>query len=149
MFAYRISLTKYSGQLIASGNAARWSSKDIKVIYTASSCSLACLENVVHRSQEDLSQEFNVLTIYIPDTLEIKTISLNDLASDWNHYDRISNTRIIGDNWVKENRTAILQVPSSIVHEEVNYLINPGHTDFKYIKLVKTQPFIFDGRIKH
>jgi len=148
MHTYRILLAIYSGKLIASGNAARWSSRDVNVIYTASSRSLACLENVVHRSREDLSRHFNLLTIYIPDTLEIKIIGLDDLPSTWSDYDQVMITQTIGDSWIKENETAILQVPSSIVNEEVNYLLNPAHPDFKYIKPVKTQPFTFDGRIK-
>jgi RES domain-containing protein len=84
-----------------------------------------------------------------PEDLEIKAIGLNDLPNNWTNFDQIKITQTIGDNWGKENQTAILQVPSSIVNEEVNYLINPGHPDFRHIKLVKTQPFIFDGRIKH
>jgi len=150
MQVYRIALAKYAGKLVASGNAARWSSNDIEVIYTASSRSLACLENVVHRSQDDLLMlEFVVLTIDCPDDIKIQTVSLNTLPANWAEYDQLRITQQIGDNWVKESITAMLQVPSAIVNEEVNYLLNPNHPDFKHIKLIKTQPFTFDGRIKH
>jgi len=54
----------------------------------------------------------------------------------------------LGERWAKENETAILQVPSSIISEEINYLINPNHKNFEKIKLIKTQPFVFDKRIK-
>jgi RES domain-containing protein len=141
MLVYRILLAKYSGKLIASGRAARWNSNDVEMIYTASSRSLACLENVVHRSQAGLSQLFNVLTIECPNHIKIKKIGLNDLPANWTEFEQMSITQHIGDKWINENETAILQVPSSIVHEEVNYLLNPTHKDFNLVKLVKTQPF--------
>jgi RES domain-containing protein len=148
MLVYRIVLAKYAGRLIASGRAARWNPNDVEMIYTASSRSLACLENVVHRNQMGLSQLFSILTIECPYHIKIKKISLNDLPENWADYGEMTKTQSIGERWIRENETAILQVPSSIVNEEVNYLINPNHPDFASIKLIKTQPFVFDDRIK-
>jgi RES domain-containing protein len=148
MLIYRILLAKYGEKLIGSRYAARWNSDDIEVIYNASSRSLACLEIVVHRDQEGLNQLFNVLTIDCPDKLKIEIVSLNDLPPNWADYSNIHITQEIGDAWVKGAKTAVMQVPSAIVNEEVNYLLNPNHPDFKRIKLIKTQPFTFDGRIK-
>jgi RES domain-containing protein len=148
MLVYRITLAKYSGKLIASGRAARWNPNDVEMIYTASSRSLACLENVVHRDKLGLSLVFNILTIECPDALKIETIPLKGLPANWIDFDQMYLTQKIGEEWVKNNGSAILQVPSSIVSEEVNYLINPKHPDFGEIKIVKTQPFVFDSRIK-
>jgi RES domain-containing protein len=148
MLVYRIILAKYSGKLVASGNAARWNSNDIEVIYTASSRSLACLESVVHRSQSGLNQLFNILTIECPPELNIKIVKLNDLPADWMEFSQMHFTQAIGDGWVMEKSSAVLQVPSSILNEEVNYLLNPNHQDFKLVKLIKVQPFVFDSRIK-
>jgi RES domain-containing protein len=148
MLIYRITLTKYAGKLIASGRAARWNPNEVDMIYAASSRSLACLENTVHRNQFGLSQVFSVMTIEIPDTIKIKTISLSDLSTDWTDYDEMYTTQQIGARWIKGNETAIMQVPSSIIEEEVNYLINPKHKDFELLKIVKIQPFVFDKRIK-
>ena len=148
MLVYRITLAKYSGSLIASGRAARWNPNEIEMIYTASSRSLACLENVVHRDKLGLSLVFNILTIECPDTIKTKTIPLKNLPQNWIDFDQIYLTQKMGEEWVKNNGSVILQVPSSIVSEEVNYLINPKHPDFVKIKIVKTQPFVFDSRIK-
>ncbi|MDB5091541.1 MAG: hypothetical protein JWR09_5535 [Mucilaginibacter sp.] len=148
MLVYRITLAKYSGKLIASGRAARWNPNEVEMIYTASSRSLACLENVVHRDKLGLSLVFNILTIECPDAIEIKTVQLKNLPANWIDFDQMYLTQKIGEDWVKNNRSAILQVPSSIVSEEVNYLINPKHPDFGRIKIMKTQPFVFDSRIK-
>jgi RES domain-containing protein len=148
MLVYRIVLAKYAGQLIASGRAARWNPNEVKMIYTASSRSLACLENVVHRDKMGLSRIFNIMTIECPDYIKTKTIHLKDLPANWADFDQMSKSQNIGLKWIKDNETAILQVPSSIVEEEVNYLLNPNHKDFKLIRVIKTQLFVFDGRIK-
>ena len=148
MLVYRIALAAYADKLIASGRAARWNPNEIKMIYTASSRSLACLENAVHRSQAGLNQLFNVMTIDCPDHLTINTINLRDLPDSWAYFDQMRATQQIGEKWIKENETAILRVPSSVINEEVNYLLNPDHKDFKLIRLIKSQPFNFDKRIK-
>lgn len=148
MLVYRIVAVRYADRLIASGRAARWNPNEVEMIYTASSRSLACLENVVHRNQSGLSQLFNILTIECPDEIEIRWVHLNQLSENWTDFDQMSITQRIGEKWIKENASAILQVPSSIVNEEVNFLLNPKHQDFGQIKIVKTQPFVFDSRIK-
>jgi len=148
MLVYRILLTKYSDKLTASGRAARWNPNDVGLIYTASSRSLACLENVVHRSQAELTLIFNIMTIDCPDGIEIKKINTNDLPHDWTDYDQMYLTQGIGARWIRENSSAILEVPSSVVDGEINYLLNPAHADFKLINIVKNELFVFDKRIK-
>jgi RES domain-containing protein len=148
MQIYRIALTKYAGSLTASSRAARWNPNDVNVIYTASSRSLACLENVVHRSQLGLTQLFSIMTIELDDKIKKDIIKLNDLPEDWREFHQMPFTQHLGEKWLSGGRTAILQVPSSIIEEETNYLINPSHPDFKYIHLVRTDAFVFDKRIK-
>ena len=148
MLVYRIVLAKFAQGLIASGRAARWNPNEVKMIYTASSRSLACLENVVHRNQIGLSENFNVLTIDCPGHIRIKAIRPTDLPANWTDFDQMHITQQIGEQWIRRNDSAILQVPSSIVEAEVNFLLNPGHQDFKQIKLIASQPFSFDKRLK-
>ncbi len=148
MLVYRIVLSAYAGKLKASGRAARWNPNDVEMIYTASSRSLACLENAVHRSQAGLSRLFNVMTIDCPDKLDVISIASKELPEDWADYNKMYFTQQIGAKWIKENKSAILRVPSSIIEEEVNYLLNPAHKDFHKISIIKNQPFIFDSRIK-
>ncbi|WP_184546668.1 RES family NAD+ phosphorylase [Mucilaginibacter sp. FT3.2] len=148
MLIYRIALEKYAHKLVASGRAARWNPNDVEMIYTASSRSLACLENVVHRNQVGLNLAFSVMTIGVPDTLPIISIKKEDLPPNWQQYDRMLFTQQMGEKWIREKASVLLAVPSSIIEEEINYLINPKHDDFKSITLVKTEPFVFDKRIK-
>lgn len=148
MQVFRIALTKYAGSLMASGRAARWNPNEVEVIYSAGSRSLACLENVVHRNQIGLNNSFQVMTIEIPDDIMIQTIELKKLPANWVEFENIPLTQEIGENWTKQGKSAILKVPSSIIPAEYNYLINPQHPDFKFIKLLKSESFVFDKRIK-
>lgn len=148
MQVFRIGLAKYTNSLNASGRAARWNPNDIEMIYTAGSRSLACLENVVHRNQIGLNQSFKVMTIEIPDDLLILTIQQKNLQEDWTEFHQMPITQKMGENWINEAKSTVLSVPSAIINAEYNYLINPKHPDFKSIKLLKSEIFIFDKRIK-
>ena len=149
MLVFRITLTKYSNSLVASGRAARWNSNDVKMIYTSCSRALSCLENVVHRSKLGLSSNFSVMQITIPGSIEVKDIDLKDLPFNWDKFECMHLMQKLGDNWIKEGETAVLKVPSSIIHDEFNYLLNPNHPEFKRIKLDTVKPFLFDDRIKN
>jgi len=148
MKVYRISLAKWSKKLTASGFPARWNSKGKFVIYTASSTALACLENVVHRSGEGLNQNFKVMIIEIPSKVKISNINLKKLPKDWHKFEFYSMSQKLGDKWIDSQKTAVLKVPSSIIKREFNYLINPNHPDFKFVKLIDIEDFEFDPRIK-
>lgn len=148
MIVYRITLAIYASRLIASGNPARWNSKDIKLIYTAQSKALACLENVVHRNSNGLQQNFRVLFIDIPDHLPVAEIKEDDLRHGWQEFEHMPYTQALGNEWIKTSETVILKVPSAIIKGEFNYLLNPAHKDYNSIKLLKEEPFKFDNRIK-
>ncbi len=148
MIVYRITLAKYSTKLSASGYAARWNSKDVKMMYTAQSRALACLENIVHRNSKGLQKNFKVMQIFVPDDIVLQEINETDLATGWKEFDKMPYTQSLGDQWVREAKSAILKVLSAIVSGDSNYLLNPGHKDFQKIKLLKTETFEFDNRLK-
>ena len=148
MIVYRIVTHEYAGSLKASGRPARWNSASHDMIYTAGSVSLSCLENIVHRSGEGLSGLFKILHIEIPGKLTHEEIRPAHLQENWTAYTNVHITRIIGDNWLKSMASVVLCVPSAIIPQESNYLINPAHKDFKIIRIVKTEDFSFDNRIK-
>lgn len=148
MTVYRISLAIYSTKLLASGNAARWNSKDIKMVYAAQLRALACLENIVHRNSKGLQKNFRIMEIDIPDKIKIERIKETHLVSDWKDFYKMPYTQQIGDRWIDSLKTAVLQVPSAIVSGDFNYLLNPAHKDFPSIKLLSSVPFEFDERIK-
>ncbi len=148
MEVYRICLEKWSTQLTASGQAARWNSRGKHVIYTAQSRALACLENVVHRSGEGLNTLFKVMVIEIPDTVVVQAVEPNQLPPDWSDYAQYPTCQQIGDQWLEQGSSAVLRVSSAIIAQEFNFLLNPAHADFSRIQLKGREDFRFDPRIK-
>ena len=148
MIVYRIVTREFAASLKASGRPARWNSAGSDMIYTAGTVSRACLENIVHRSGEGLSGLFKILEIDIPDELAKDEIRMEELPKNWTDSTNVHITRKIGDKWLKSMTSAVCRVPSAIIHRESNYLINPAHKDFKSIRLVNTEDFNFDKRIK-
>ncbi len=134
--------------MTASGQPGRWNGKGYFVLYTTGSRALACLENTVHRSGEGLNQNFKVMVIDIPDRIKMEEIKLRDLPKDWHLFENYYKTQVIGNDWVRKGKTAVLRVPSAIVPLEFNYLLNPNHPDFAKIKLGGNETFVFDPRIK-
>jgi RES domain-containing protein len=148
MTVYRITLAIYAAKLVASGNPARWNSKDVKMIYTAQSKALACLENVVHRNSNGLQQNFKALLIEIPDSISMEEIKEINLMTGWQHFENMPYTQSLGNQWIREAKSVILKVPSAIIKGEFNYLLNPAHGEYRAIRLLKSEPFEFDSRIK-
>ncbi len=117
------------------------------MIYTAASRALACLESMVHRSRKGIMGEFKVMVIEIPSELKIEKISFEDLPENWFTYEHLETCNAIGDQWLQKKACAVLKVPSAIIINEFNYLINPEHPDFKKIKLIRIEDFRFDPRV--
>lgn len=146
MKVFRITTIQWSKKLSASGYPARWNAKGNFIIYTAESRSLACLENLVHRSGEGENSLYKVLVIDIPETLSMEVIETSALKKDWYSFDNYADCQSIGARWLNDAKCAVLKVPSIIIKKENNYLINPNHADFKHIKLTATEDFEFDDR---
>lgn len=146
MLIYRITKAKYARELVASGFRNRWNEDGQFVIYTSDSRSLACLENLVHRSNSGKNQLFRTMIISIPDDLPILTIQEKDLPKTWRK-GYCEECLDIGKTWYAENKYPILKVHTSIIPNEWNYILNTRHQDFSKIELVGTEPFLFDERL--
>lgn len=148
MTVYRITHEKWSKKITASGNPARWNSKGKYIIYTSSTRALAVVENLVHRNGEGLNEIYKILEIEIPGNIKISELTASELKNDWSNYKNYSLCRKIGDKWINECKSCVLKVPSALIKEEHNFLININHPDFTKIKIKKISNFIFDERLK-
>ena len=147
MVVFRITTERWAGVLTSSGYPARWNSKGTHIIYTASSRALACLENLVHRSGEGLNHQFRITEIYIPDRISTQKISSQNLPDGWYQIDNYHHCQKIGDQWTEKADSLLLEVPSSIIRDESNILINPQHPEFSKTMVQKITPFDFDKRL--
>ncbi len=128
-------------------NVGRWNSEGVAVVYTSTTLALAALEYLVHVDPEDVPEELVAVQIQIPNGLPEERIQPDGLPGDWNEVpDHPACTRV-GDTWASNASTALLRVPSAIVPEEENVLINPMHSDAERIAVVRTRAFVFDRRL--
>ena len=154
MLVYRIERIKYVGSTLTGIGAStskgyRWNSHNTRLVYAAERTALATMEVA---GQLDLSQDLPddrlYIEIEIPDDILILEVRTKDLPSGWDSKPPTLITQIIGDDFVAQGEAAVLKVPSSIIPQESNYLINPSHTDAKRIKVKSTSPMVFDTRFK-
>lgn len=81
------------------------------------------------------------------DDAMIISVDRNDLAPDWRRSPPLPTTQHIGDDWVQGQRSVALRVPSAIVPDESNYLLNPGHPDFVRIEIGPPEEISIDSRL--
>lgn len=152
MIVYRIEREKYLRTTLAGIGASmtkgyRWNSLHTKLVYTSESRALAILEVSVHLDlSEDLPIDRHYVEIEIPDDILVLEVNIVDLPPDWDSKPPTTLTQSIGDDFVGENEAAVLKVPSSIVPQESNYLINPNHPETRRIIVKRTFPMVFDSR---
>jgi len=149
MVLYRITRCTYANDLSGTGArlfGGRWNSIGKPATYLASSRSLAMLEVLVHLQPLMVPDDFCMVELEVPGK-SIKTITTDILPKDWKDVSPPQILTKIGDDFLKRQEHFMLKVPSAIVPEEYNYLLNPLHPDMKKVKVIKTEPFDFDSRL--
>ncbi|MGK7922439.1 MAG: RES family NAD+ phosphorylase [Trichodesmium sp.] len=126
----------------------RWSSKGTSLIYTSATLSLAALETLVSMEIENFGNIFLSIKLKVPDNFPIKKVDENLLPVNWRDTPPPEALVSIGDKWLTSKSTAILRVPSAIIPQEYNYLINPLHPDFEKILIDRPQPFLLDRNLR-
>jgi RES domain-containing protein len=149
MILYRIANCNYITNLDGMGArlyGARWNSKGNAVVYLASSRALAVLEVLVHLQPLFTPSNFCLAQIEVPDD-SILTLNSKSLPDNWQDASSPSELKTLGNQFIKETKYLLMKVPSSVVPEEYNYLLNPRHTDISKVKILNTLPFSFDDRL--
>jgi len=119
----------------------RWNSPGRPVVYMAETISLAVLENLVHMARQDFPTGYVVVGAVVPEN--IRLLRDEDLllgSSD-------ISPRRLGDQWIDSHDSAVLEVRSTVVPFEHNYLLNPRRPDFAAITVEPPVPFVFDERL--
>lgn len=151
MEIYRITQREYAEDL--SGNGARlfggrWNSEGFFALYASSSRSLALLETLAHTPAKMLdTRVYHLITLSVPDEALIQKVFLHNLIPGWDAPDTRPHTKKMGDTFLSQNKKLLLQVPSVLMPEEINYVLNPLHEDMKRVKLIKKRRIYFDKRI--
>ena len=148
MLVYRIVHKRYADSLFASGLEGRWNSEGKKVLYTAESISLAYLETLAHRKGLGFNKDFKIMVIKIPSNAEIQTVESSELSKSWRDFRNYSDCQKIVNAWFDADEKLCLKVPSAVVPENWNVVINTFHQDFKKVKLIDVLDFEPDDRLE-
>jgi RES domain-containing protein len=125
----------------------RWHFRGRRVVYCAQSPAAALLEILVHFEIDiqDLPVRYRLQKIEAPDDVQIERVSVDDLPVNWRQKTEV--TRELGERWLVKGSAALLSVPSAIVPETFNILLNPAHQDAKRIVVVRTVEHAIDPRL--
>jgi len=150
MIVYRIGRTKFSKDLSGEGarlHGGRWNHISTPCIYTSETRALAVLEYTVNVNIDDIPRSLSITTFEIPD-VGIKELSIADLPGNWTEFPAPASTKDFGTNLLKSGASPIIKIPSAVIVQEFNYILNPNHADSKKFKILKVEDFVYDVRIK-
>ena len=107
----------------------------------------ALLETLVHFEIDlrDLPKRYRLLKLEAPGDLGVAQVTIADLPERW--IERTDATRAVGDTWLAARRSPLLAVPSAIVPETLNVLLNPAHQDARRIVVTQIGHHALDPRL--
>lgn len=149
MQLWRLCRKKYvafdgEGARLAGG---RWNRRGTAVVYTSATLSLAVLEYFVNLPASVAPPDLVMVRADLPDGLAVKSLDAAGLPRNWRQYPAPESLAEMGSRWAEEGKTAVLAVPSAVVPQEKNYLLNPAHPDFRRITIGRPEPFSLDLRM--
>lgn len=149
MRAYRIVKPRWAatamdgeGARIAGG---RWNPPGLPVVYLAESRALAALEMLVHLDRLARQMPLVLIEVEFPDSLITEVIPA-DLSDGWDRTRGTDALKRLGADWLRGMQSFAMRVPSVVIPDEANFLINPRHPDAAKIKVAKPVPWRFDAR---
>ncbi|HTJ50459.1 MAG TPA: RES family NAD+ phosphorylase [Cyclobacteriaceae bacterium] len=145
MIVYRCSMAKWAKDLSGQGAfmfGGRWNSPGTYLIYAAENNVLAALEVALRIPLEDISKDYVMIPIELPDDA---TIAAPSLPKNW--YMNQDSTKALGDDFVAKGKHLLMKVPSALISDSYNYLINPKHEAMKKVKALEPKSILFDKRL--
>jgi RES domain-containing protein len=126
----------------------RFNSVGRRLVYTSGSISLAMLEMLVQANERSrLSGHVCVSARF--DEQMVESHEKDELPAGWDARPYARVTQEFGDIWINEARSLVLRVPSVVVPQEYNYLINPLHPHINRLETGTDISTPFDNRSFH
>ncbi|HXR83224.1 MAG TPA: RES family NAD+ phosphorylase [Hanamia sp.] len=147
MIVYRLTTGEFANDLSGMGSkiyGGRWNPVGIAALYTSEFISLAILEILVRATKKTSPYSYTLTSFDIPEN-SIYIVQLKKLKPEWK-FD-LKYTQGIGEDFLSENQTLCVKVPSAIVPQENNFLLNPLHPDFKRVKITGSELLELDKRL--
>ncbi len=151
MDAWRITTAKFAKRALSGEGAerygGRWNPRGLALVYASSSLSLAILELLVQTGAQVVPEELRSIRIDIPRDVKIRDLPPEVLPDNWRDYPAPASLEMIGREWIELSSSAVLSVPSAVVLEERNYLLNPAHSDFTKFSVLSVSKIDLDLRL--
>lgn len=145
MTVYRCTLQKWARDLSGAGarlHGGRWNSPGLAMVYTAENNVLAAFEVAIRIPLEHISNNYVMVPIDLPET----AFHEPDLSRTW--YKDEKQTRAAGDEFLRANSHLVMKVPSALISDSWNYLLNPAHPGIAHVKIQSPRPILFDRRLQ-
>ena len=117
------------------------------MVYTASHLSLAALEYLVHIDVDEVPDDLLAVRMEVPEQATELAYTPGDLPSEWRRTPPPAECQEIGDQWASAGEHLLLRVPSVLVPEESNVLVNPAHPDARDVRIDSSRGFSHDPRL--
>ena len=125
----------------------RWTPVGYPAVYLASSVALAVLETLAH-ADWSVMPTHRLITVEIPSSVPIATVDFGALPPDWRATPPPATLQRIGRDWLDADETALLRVPSVLVPQEFNFILNPAHEDLSQLTIGMPDRFTIDTRLR-
>lgn len=150
MRIFRIAKIEYINDLSGEGArlyGVRWNKIGEAMLYFSQNLSLCLLEIIVHVEYSKLPTDYSFIEVEISDNT-IKTIkSLDFIEPKWSSEKAVIQLQMFGSNWLKKKECLSMRVPSAVMNQENNVLINPQHEDFSKVKIIRKGKMDLDPRL--
>lgn len=150
MQAWRIAKRAYALDLNGTGarlTGGRWNSPGVAAIYAGMTAEIAAMEKLVH-SSDLLPKDLVLAVILLPDDAKLYVrYSVKDLPDGWDALPSSASAISIGDKFLLDSKRLGLFVPSAIMPEATNVVLNPNHPAFANVTISVVRPFEFDSRL--
>jgi RES domain-containing protein len=124
----------------------RWHTRGARVVYFGASAAIVVLERLAHTDPDLLPTDLRLASFEFPQTVSfIKADEISALPENWIQDENA--TRRIGGQWWRERSSPLLVVPSAILPEEFNYVLNAQNAEAKSLQLIRERRFTFDPRL--
>lgn len=122
----------------------RWTPRGLPAVFASATLSLAALERFVHLDPDLEPSDLVAIEIRFGSTIRTESVAVSNLPRNWRDYPAPFALASIGERWLREAKTVALSVPSVVVPQERNVIINPAHHDFDRLTVASPEPFSFD-----
>jgi RES domain-containing protein len=143
---WRICLQDADPKTPSANGRQRWNSPGMPIVYAAQDAGLAVLEMLAHLDVPELRKQYSLIPISLEDSL-VQEVDVSALPKNWRADPPPCELREVGDDWARKANCPVLRVPSALVPEQYNLLMNTEHPEFIQLGFGEPVPFRFDASL--